>query len=249
LEKSFERKHTIGYFEVDGNLNLMPSTLMVHLQDTAILHSDSLGYTLDYLAEKKQGWAVLNWHIIITRLPKCGETISILTWANRCRRMQAERSYCLRDEAGEEVVRVASRWVFMDLEAREVMPLSEEMQQRYGDGAVSAIEGEKFIMPKVKTEEALVLREFVVTRRDTDTNGHTNNVKYIEWAMDDVPDEIYDEMRLEDLKVVYRKECYRGTKVTARTYVRKEEEKRQVITFLEEAEQIFAQVVTSWKRA
>lgn len=248
MEKSFQRKHTIGYFEVDGNLNLTPWALMVHLQDTAILHSDSLGYPLDYLAQRKQGWAVLNWHIIINRMPKCGETISITTWSNRCRRMQAERSYFLQDETGAELLRVASRWVFMDLETRELLSLEEEMRQRYGDHATPAIEGEKFMLPKVKGEEVPTLRDFVVTRRDTDTNGHTNNVKYIAFAMDDVPDEIYDNMVLSDLKVVYRKECYRGTKVTSRTYVRKMEEKREVITFLEEGEQIFAQVVTVWEK-
>ena len=39
-------------------------------------------------------------------------------------------------------------------------------------------------------------RDFVVTRRDTDTNGHANNVKYLEWVMDDIPDAIYEDMTL-----------------------------------------------------
>ncbi len=56
------------FFEVDNNLFLTPSALVFHLQDTAIRHSASLGYTLDYMAEHHRGWAVVNWHIIIDHI-------------------------------------------------------------------------------------------------------------------------------------------------------------------------------------
>ena len=49
MEKSYTEQQQISYFEVDNNLYLTPSALVFHLQDTAIRHSDTLGYTLDYI--------------------------------------------------------------------------------------------------------------------------------------------------------------------------------------------------------
>ena len=88
MEKSYTEQQQISYFEVDNNLYLTPSALVFHLQDTAIRHSDTLGYTLDYMAQHQRGWAVVNWHIIIEHMPKCGEDIKIVTWSSKCRRMQ-----------------------------------------------------------------------------------------------------------------------------------------------------------------
>ena len=48
---------------VDGDLFLTPSSLAVYLQDAAILHSDSIGYTIDYFNNEKKGWVIINWHI------------------------------------------------------------------------------------------------------------------------------------------------------------------------------------------
>lgn len=253
MEKKFVKDYTIGYFETDGQLILEPSFLVAYLQDMAISHSDALGYTLDYLAEQKKGWAVLNWHISIGRMPSCGETIRLWTWAEKCRRMQAQRSFYVFDEKGKIIIRVASRWVFIDLERRRPTSIGQDMEEKYGNSLVSAIENETYTLPKEQAEDTFLFREFTVTRRDTDNNGHANNIKYIEWAMDDVPDEIYDSMIVHDLKVVYRKECYKGTLVQSKCCVRElTEGGKEVISFFIDAldkKTIFAQVVSQWKKS
>lgn len=251
MEKSYTEQQQISYFEVDNNLYLTPSALVFHLQDTAIRHSDTLGYTLDYMAQHQRGWAVVNWHIIIEHMPKCGETIKIVTWSSKCRRMQAERSYLIYNSSGNICAKIASRWIFMDLEERKPTSIGEEMEQRYGNTTTVAIENEKYTMPKLQKEDTVTERTFVVTRRDTDNNGHTNNVKYIEWAIDDIPDDIYNTMTICDIRVVYRKECYKGDVVTSKCCVRTLENGiKEVISFFEDGKgkgTLFAEVVTQWK--
>lgn len=251
MEKKFEKSYTIGYFETNAQLTLEPSFLVAYLQDMAISHSDVLGYTLDYLAEQKKGWAVLNWHISIQRMPTCGETVRLWTWAEKCRRMQAQRSFYIFDEQNEIIIRVASRWVFMDLEHRRPTSIEEGMEEKYGNSPVSAIEKETYTLPKEEATDTFSLREFTVTRRDTDSNRHVNNIKYIEWAMDDVPDDIYETMTVDDLKVVYRKECYKDTLVLSKCCVRQlPQGGKEVISFFMDAQDkktIFAQIVSQWK--
>lgn len=251
MDKSYIEQQQISYFEVDNNLYITPAALVFHLQDTAIRHSASLGYTLDYMAEQHRGWAVVNWHIIIDHMPKCGEIIKIKTWSSKCRRMQAERSYILYDQSGSIAAHIASRWIFMNLEERKPTAIGKEMEQKYGNTDITAIPNEKYKLPKLQKEDTIMERTFIVTRRDTDNNGHTNNVTYIEWAIDDIPDEIYNTMTISDICVVYRKECYKGDAVTSKCCVHTLENGiKEVISFFEDGEGegiLFAEVATQWK--
>ncbi|MDD4844729.1 MAG: thioesterase [Anaerotignum sp.] len=244
----YEESRKISYFQVDGNRLITPAALLSDLQEAAINHSDFLGYPVEYLAEKQTGWAVINWHLEVERMPKLGETITVQTWCEKCRRMQAIRCFYVFDEKNELMIKGISRWIYMDLEKRKPTNISDDMALRYHSGQESAIPGEKFFMPKEGEGEAASIRPLKISRRDTDSNGHANNVKYLEWAMDDVPDEIYDKMQLADVRIVYRKECMRGDEVIMKTFIHSLEEGKEVLTFITDQEQtVLAEVATLWR--
>jgi len=242
-----EEEMKISYFQVDGNGRMAPAALLAILQEAAVSHSDALGYTVDFMVESQSVWAIVNWHIKTYRMPHQGERITVQTWSDQCRRIQATRSFFLFDEQGHKIVDGASRWIFMDFSTRKPRNVSEEMIQAYGAKQEPAIENEKFSMPKEADGELVGTHRFTVTRRDTDTNGHANNVKYLEWAMDDVPDEIYDEHQIGDIRVAYRKECVRGDEVMTETYCKHTEGMTEVLTFIKNADDaVIAEVVTLW---
>lgn len=244
----YEESLKISYFQIDANRTMTPAALFSDLQEVAINHSDSLGYSVEYMAEIQSGWAVINWHLEVERMPKLGEKIKIQTWCEKCRRMQAIRCFHVLDEKKEIIIKGISRWIFMDLQKRKPANIPDEMVLRYHSGQESSIPGEKFLMPKEGEGDVAAIRSLIITRRDTDTNGHANNVKYLEWAMDDVPDEIYDNMHLVDVRIVYRKECIRGDEVGVKTYVRVIEGGKEVLTFITDKEQtILAEVATLWR--
>lgn len=247
VEKGYEENLRTNYFQMDGKGRMSPAALLSTLQEAAISHSDRLGYTPSYLMEQEKGWAVINWHIQIHRMPVHPEEYHLETWSCRCRKMQAERGFYLYDGHGERMMEVMSRWVYMDTAKRKPANVPESMIQAYGEKQMPAIENEKFQMPK-EPEEGTPIQSFVrVTRRDTDTNGHANNVKYLEWAMDDVPDEIYDTMEARDIRIVYRKECRRGDLVELRTYVLDDPEGKETRTFLlDEEGKTIAEAAVLW---
>lgn len=241
----------ITYFSVDNKLLLKPSSLVLYLQDLAIEHSNSLGYTLEYLAEKKRGWAITNYHITIDRFPKCGEKIKIYTWSCKCSRMQAERCFRVEDENGNVIIKAMTRWIFMDLYNRCPVEIEEDMQKAYYSPVPAIIEDEKYIMPKASEKNIFLKKQFAVTRSSMDTNGHANNAKYIEWAIDDVPDEIYDNFSLKDIKVVYRKECYKDYPILSNCYISGTPNEARVISVfsdIDDEKVVFSEVVSSWSK-
>lgn len=251
MSRKYEETAVISYYSTDTRLLLTQNNLAVLFQDLAIRHSDSLGYTLHYLGEEQKGWAITNWHIQIHRFPQYGEKVIMETWSSSCRRMQAERSYHMTDGAGNIIVKATSRWIYMDLKRRRPTVIPKSMEEDYYSGLEAAIENEKYKLPTGEEENLVLEVGFGVRRSETDSNRHTNNTQYIAWAMDMVPDYIYDCYHSYDIGVVYRKECYRNSEVMAKTYVKDMDEEKEVITYFLDANDhsvIFCQVSTLWRR-
>lgn len=242
----FQKELRVSYPQVDGAQCMTPAALLSALEETAIEHSDSLGYTIDTMRERGWFWSVVNWHLQIHRIPRYGETILSQTWNDKFSRFQANRSFSVYDAAGNRLLDGMSRWIFMDIAKRKPANVPPEMAESYHSEQAAAIPDEKFFMPKEPQGAHFSTRELTVTRRDTDTNAHANNVKYLEWVMDDIPDEIYHGMMLCDIRIVYRKECRRGDMVTVKTYLSDTAAGKCAEAFLYAEDALIAQVITLW---
>lgn len=242
----YEIRRKVSFLQIDCNSAMTPAALLSALEEMAILHSDALGYTVSYMLEQQWFWSVVNWHLKVYRMPRYGEEIIIQTWNDKFSRFQANRSFYIYDAEGNKLVDAISRWVFMDLAKRRPANVPADMPEKYYSGKASSIPDEKFLMPKEPSGTLLCERAVLVTRRDTDTNNHANNVKYLEWVMDDIPDEIYEKMALRDVRIVYRKECMRGDTVTVKTFVQDTETGKTVEAFLYAGDTVVAQVITEW---
>jgi len=246
----FSENKQISYYMTDRNLKLKLSFLAELLQDLAIDHSDSLGYSLKCLEGMNKGWIISNWHIIIDSMPSYGDNVRLETWSSLCRGFSAERSYDVCDATGKPVIRAASRWVVLDMEKRGIVRIPQGMSDDYKSGLGPAIENERYRMPKPEGEPVSEF-EAIVRRSETDSNGHTNNTQYIAWATDMVPSEIYNEYDCRDLRVVYKKESYMGEKIKAKNYIRDIEGDKEFITFLVNADDesiLHCQVAAIWKK-
>lgn len=212
MENSMEKSFTIGYFGVDERLRLTPASLAVYLQDLAVSHSDSIGYSTAYFTEHKQGWVIVNYHIKIDEMPKKDDIIKVKTWADFCGKIQAQRSFSVKNADGREIIRAVSRWALIDLVKRRPVRITPEMAERFSSGIASPMEADYRVD---NGAEPVHIRDFTVTRRDTDSNGHVNNTKYFEWTMDDVPDDIYNGYTVKEIKASFKRECMRGAEVAA----------------------------------
>ena len=250
MTKPFETIKTVSYYECNNRLMLTKANLALFLQEAAIEHSDSIGYSTKSLLDIKRGWIITNWHIVFEKTPVFGDTVTIKTWSEGCKHFLAGRSYTVSDSKGNILVKASSRWVYMNLEERKPDTITKEMADRYSCDTPPVFEKERFKMPKEAEREADFIYNATVLRSQTDTNGHTNNTQYIAWAMDAVPDEIYNNMNGYDLRVVYRKESYKGNSVSIRTYIDDIDGEKQINTFITSPDKdiIYAQVTSLWKK-
>ena len=100
----YETTQTEHYFQIDGSRSMTPAALLSALQEMAISHSDSLGFSVQYNLTHHCFWSVVNWHLKLYRMPKYNETITLQTWSDKFARFQANRSFFLFDENGNKLL-------------------------------------------------------------------------------------------------------------------------------------------------
>jgi acyl-ACP thioesterase len=90
----------------------------------------------------------------------------------------------------------------------------------------------------VKIDEA----DFTVRKSDIDIHLHVNNVKFIEWAFDKIPDKRYYSTNACEMKARYKKEIKLGARVTLETWEKGDE----IISVIKSGDTLNAEIYTRW---
>jgi medium-chain acyl-[acyl-carrier-protein] hydrolase len=186
------------------------------MQETSTRHTDSTVFPMSYYAENKLGFIITNSALSINRAPKLGETVTVETAPCSFKGMIAQRFYRMSDAEGHIIAESYTHWVLIDLSNRKPIRIPAELARSYG--AVHICDGYKdTVIPEPGEGPVINTERFRASRRDADSNMHVNNIAYIAWAEDYVPEEVFGKKRVKIIKARYRKECLAGEAVDAQT--------------------------------
>ena len=187
-----------------GNLKL--STLLYFAQEVAGRHFDRIAMTYDQLAKKGMFWAIIRQRVAITRLPKSGETIRVETWPMPNTRVAFPRHVAAYDEQGNQLFRVISLWVLMDVETRSMI-----LPGKSGIALPGTTQGNELPPPaSLPAKQLLNHRNRTVCFTDLDRNGHMNNTKYLDWIADLLPSSFHEQHSPQEFTVCYLSEAREG---------------------------------------
>ncbi|MFZ1730716.1 MAG: acyl-ACP thioesterase domain-containing protein [Bacteroidota bacterium] len=217
----FTHTYFAQYHDCDTRQRLTALAMMRYFEDIALLQSDSYEVGLTYYATEQVAWLLNKWDIRIQRAPVFKDDVHVLTQPMAMRRFLANRRYEISNEQGEILVEADSQWVFVDLARRRPTRIREDIFRTYGiTDEVDALPTPP--LPR-EPERGDVMREFHVRKSDIDVNRHVNNIRYVDWALDALPEEIALNATLRRLLIHYKKEVHYGEEVVARTEMRDEE--------------------------
>ncbi|KLU65415.1 acyl-ACP thioesterase [Desulfosporosinus acididurans] len=212
INQNFRADFEIHFHEVNPQEEAAPLTILHFLEDTAIAHSQAVGFGVRQLKEEGLAWILNRWHLQMDHYPKLGETVAIETWPSKFERFYATREFFIRDSKQSVIGRASSLWIFYNILTKRPLRVRPEFQEAYGLNLARAIEN-----PFTSLESSLDGNgkevAFSVRRSDIDTNGHVNNANYLQWILEAVPDHIYQDCYLSSLEIQYKKETTYGSKI------------------------------------
>lgn len=240
MNKIYREQFQISTIHLDRFGRMKNSMILYFAQEVATNHCKILGCDWDAMAAKGLFWAVIRHRIHIERLPRDGETITIETWPMPTTRTCYPRSMVAFDAQGNELFKVHSLWVLMDVNTRAMV-----LPGKSGVDVDGVLRGTELPAPPSmppKEGENRVLR--TVSFSDLDRNGHMNNVKYLDWVADLLPSDYHRENTPKDICLCYLNEAREGTQLSL-NWTRTADNVLQVeVTQAEQNKRIFAASVS-----
>jgi acyl-ACP thioesterase len=184
-----------------------------YLQEAASLNAETLAFSKSNFeaAGENISWVLTRLKVRMTRFPRWGETVSILTFPRGGRRIVAYRDFLLSGTAGEELGRATSEWMLIDLASRKVVAIPDSVFAAANTVREPVFGEESFAKLRWDCREmAGDALSFRARRGDIDLNGHVNNVHYVEWLMEGRPDAAGP---CHEIDIVFKSETLAGEEV------------------------------------
>ncbi|CAL9145644.1 unnamed protein product [Musa hybrid cultivar] len=229
---SYKESFVVRCYEVGINKTATVETIANLLQEVGCNHAQSVGFSTDGFAttptmrKLRLIWVTSRMHIEIYKYPAWGDVVEIETWCQGEGRIGTRRDWILKDLAtGEVIGRATSKWVMMNQDTRKLQRVSDEVREEYlvycprtprlsfpeeNNGSLKKI-------PKLADPAQYSRLGLVPRRADLDMNQHVNNVTYIGWVLESMPQEIIDTHELQTITLDYRRECQHDDAVDSLT--------------------------------
>lgn len=204
---TFNSEMKIYFCECDMNHNLALSEILKLTTDYAVEDYHQRGISWKFLADHNVAILVSRIAFRIHRIPKDEEKITIKTWEEKPQPLQLMRNYQILSESGEKLVSGYGAWLLVNPKERKIMrtkdfTLRPETSRQDGH---DCMEPGKIAIPS----EMKKIGERVIHYSDIDGNGHTNNSRYADFAIDVLPKE-YQQKEFTDFRINFSKEAMLG---------------------------------------
>ena len=212
---------TIPCYDTDAFWRLKPASFMNFAQEAAGRHAVYLGFGYDDLIKSNTAWILSRVHVEFIDTPKWREDITLTTWHKGLNRLFFLRDFILTDGQGRARVKATTSWLVLNLQTRRLVrdPKLIEEGTVCTDNVTEA-PADKVVMPKDIEPEFVM--EHKVAYSDIDTNGHTNNAMYMQWAMDALDYELASSRPVKEFTINFNHETKAGETVSIyRTIVEK----------------------------
>ena len=198
IKNFFDKEFELRYFEVNKLGIASPTTILTLLEETAAEHCYSIDHSLFQLEKENIGWVLVSGIMEMERYPNYKEKITIRTWLSEYTNIRGVRENIIYDEENNVIGRAKGIWVFFDIERRRPAKIFDEIKEKWSfcsEESISYNVSEKILVIDKPDCEL----EFKVNRHDTDMNKHVNNIQYLQWVLESVPEDIINNYYLHSI--------------------------------------------------
>ncbi|KAL7240308.1 hypothetical protein ACSBR2_006044 [Camellia fascicularis] len=204
----------IRSYEVGPDKTATMETILNLLQETALwmsgLLGDGFGATHGMMRNNLI-WVVSRMQVQVDHYPIWGEVLEIDTWVGASGKNGMRRDWLIRSQAsGVVFARATSTWVMMNQQTRRLSKMPEEVRAEISPWFIEKQAIKEDVNEKIEKLDAkakYVNTDLKPKRSDLDMNHHVNNVKYLRWMLETIPDQFLENHQLSGIILEYRREC------------------------------------------
>lgn len=236
----FECKYRLGLTDVSRSNRMTNKAILKVLENAGGMHSDKAGYGLNDIERTKLSWVLLSWKVQVLQRAFYNSEIKIRTWARDYNKAVTYRDFEIFDvQTNKLIVKASSKWTLINIETKELEPITEEIVKPYLPEEKSVFEDR--IIPKLKeTKEYDSKIEYRVQRRDIDINEHVHNLYYLDFAYEVLPEDVYRQAECDNIEIMYKKQVKLSDEIVC---LYKKEDRKNIIAIKSKDEKVLHTII------
>jgi len=194
----------IKTYELDFRRRIPPSVLYRCLQESAENHAVAYEFDSETLLQKGLSWVLLKIHLVVDEYPEGRQDIIVETWPSALESRFAHRDFMVYLPGRQEpIARGASTWVLLDVARNRPSVVGNLLGEGHVVHRPRALENPfPAITPAGDAVQALTVP---VRLADLDINDHVNNVHYVEWIVESVPENVWRERTPAEIQIEFKR--------------------------------------------
>lgn len=211
-DKKVSDSFAIKCYEVDSAKRLKPTAFMDMAQEMAYQAASAMKFGYYELIAKNLAWVLSRMRFRFLDTPHWEDEVTIRTWHRGAFGPFFVRDFEVVGKDGHRMIEATSSWVVIDVESRrmshpeDVLPKEDTACH---DFAIETPAG-KVMMPRGVEPE--YVKTHKVAYSDIDLVGHTNNARYVAWALDCL-EFGGDSIRVDEVEIVFHHEARPGDEI------------------------------------
>lgn len=182
---SYEEIFRMRISDYDCNNHLTPVAILDVAQDVAGKHADLLNIGFSDLMKKNQIWVLVRTRLKVYSYPPLYAKIKVKTWPHEKGRVDFDRDTLIRDENNNLIAKLESKWVIVNYIDRKLI-----LPRNFSYPIKEICPDINFTTPFNKLENFDISNikpiELTSAFLDLDHNGHVNNIKCVQFIMNEV---------------------------------------------------------------
>lgn len=180
-EGIWSEKFKVLAFMVDKDRALTFPMLCNLLQEVAGNHANFRKLGFFDMQSKNRFWVLNRLKLSINDFPKWQDEIEVQTWVSLMKGPFSNRHFSVLKE-GKEIASAFTFWVAIDADTHKPVRINSEDVVVLENNEASCGPAEKLM----QVSDGEMAETYTVKNSDLDMIGHVNNVKYIEWILNQV---------------------------------------------------------------
>lgn len=209
----YTKKFNINFSDVGESNELTNKGILRLMQEISGIHSDSFGYGVNDTPKTGLVWIILNWKLKVFSRPIWNTEITLKTWAKWEKSIYSCRDIEIYDDKNNIIAIATSKWILFDINKNSIFKPTPQIKEAFPYVDKSVFEGESIEKLK-EPENSSFVTEYTVQRRDIDTNHHVNNLNYLDYAYEALPENVFSSINFSNVEIMYKREAKLGDKLS-----------------------------------
>lgn len=215
METYFEKSHKIEFNDCYPNGKISYTSLIKYLQDTAWYHSEKGKYGIKEMMANNQSWVLSRFALkFMEDVPKLNSVIKIKTWIKFAKGPFSDREFEIYVD-DKIIAKATSSWIVINFKLRKVESLALDVSSIGFGKSNSPISAAHKINTTGSFKE---IEKSKVKLSALDMIQHVSNLKYLDWAFDNINSSKLLKSELKKVTVNYIKELKMDDEFSINSY-------------------------------